>query len=317
MFLKKFLAVSLISIVAMECGAQSATTLPFADFSHWVKRTINESAVIGGSQKTLYEIGPDATLAGNNPYVNMGGSPWATSNVYARVSGVTKGSNAVYPAKRSSTDNCAKLCSQIEKVKVLGLINMNVMVAGSIFLGQMFEPIKSTKNPYRNMDMGMPYTKRPKALVMDYKLEMPETDTRTYATGFGHTKTLQGRDNAVVFIMLQKRWEDSEGNVHASRVATGGHKFVKGTPAWVNGYSIPLVYGDISSRNDLSWLPLRTGDNAYYTRNSSGKLVPIIEEGWDAGATPTHVIVMISAADGEPYVGTEGLTFYVDNIGFK
>jgi len=44
--------------------------------------------------------------------------------------------------------------------------------------------------------------------------------------------------------------------------------------------------------------------------------VPVIEEGWaSADETPTHIIVMFSAGSGEAYVGTEGLTFYVDNIG--
>ena len=46
-------------------------------------------------------------------------------------------------------------------------------------------------------------------------------------------------------------------------------------------------------------------------------MVPVIEEGWDnANATPTHVILMMSSGNGEPYVGTEGLTLYVDNVGF-
>ena len=44
---------------------------------------------------------------------------------------------------------------------------------------------------------------------------------------------------------------------------------------------------------------------------------PVVEEGWDENAQPTHVIVMMSAGDGEPYVGTEGLTFYIDNVGFQ
>ena len=101
--------------------------------------------MIGGHDKTIYEIGPTQTIGGNKPYSNLGGSPWATSNVYAKVSGVVKTSNAVYPADRSAKNKCAKLCTQIEKVKVLGLINMDVMVAGSMFLGKMFEPVTSTK----------------------------------------------------------------------------------------------------------------------------------------------------------------------------
>jgi hypothetical protein len=46
-------------------------------------------------------------------------------------------------------------------------------------------------------------------------------------------------------------------------------------------------------------------------------MVPVKEVDWDdADATPTHVIVMFSAAGGEPYIGTLDLTFWVDNVGF-
>ena len=145
--------------------------------------------------------------------------------------------------------------------------------------------------------MGIPYAKRPKALVMDYSVDMPQTDTRVKSTGFGGKKVLPGRDEAVVFVMLQRRWEDAQGQIHARRVATGGEKF--------------------NRDKSLSWLPLRNGENAYYAHNSKGKLVRIQEEGWDSPeATPTHAIVMFSAGNGEPYVGTEGLTLYVDNVGF-
>ncbi len=54
---------------------------------------------------------------------------------------------------------------------------------------------------------------------------------------------------------------------------------------------------------------------SYYARNSKGKMVPVVEEGWDsANATPTHVLVMFSAGSGEPYTGTIGTDFLVDNV---
>lgn len=291
--------------------------IKMGDFNQWVTRTIHESKIIGGKDKTLYEIGPSATIVGNKPYVPKG-SPWATSNVYAHVKTVTKGSNAVYPAKRSNGNLCAKLASEIETVKALGFINMDVMVAGSVFLGQMIEPITSTSNPYSKMEMGMPYTKRPKALMLDYSLVVPETNSRIKASGFGRKKTLPGRDHAVVFVLLQRRWEDAKGNLHAKRVASGSQKFGTAT-GWVNGHAVPLHYGDISATKfyDPATLALRQGKTAYYARNSKGKMVAVQEEGWDTPeATPTHAIVMISAGSGEPYVGTPGLTFYVDNVGF-
>lgn len=298
-------------------SAQTVEHIKYGDFSNWVTRHIHESAVIGGHDKTIYEIGPTQTIEGNKPYSNLGGSPWATSNVYAKVSGVVKTSNAVYPADRSAKNKCAKLCTQIEKVKVLGLINMDVMVAGSMFLGKMFEPVTSTKNPYSKMEMGIPFSKHPKSLVFDYKVDMPNVNYRVKSTGFSSKKQLPGHDNAVVFVFLQRRWEDSDGNIHAKRVATGGEHFSK-TASWTNGHRLQLTYGDLSLKGPVpDYLQLRSGDDRYYARNSKGKMVPVTEEGWDsANATPTHIIVMFSAGSGEPYVGTEGLTLYVDNVGF-
>lgn len=306
----------MIAGVALVGNSQTLERIKFGDFENWVTRDITESVVIGGKHKTIYEVGPTTRISENKPYKNLGGSPWATSNVYAKVSGVTKASNAVYPHQRTQTNKCAKLCTQMENVKVLGLINMNVMVAGSMFLGEMIEPISSTGDPYSKMEMGMKYSKRPKCLSFDYKVDMPLTDSRVKSTGFGPKKTLPGRDAAVVFIMLQRRWEDSEGNIHAARVATGGEHFKNGS-TWQNGHKVPLVYGDVSANPAYKWLGLRNGDNAYFARNSKGKIVKIQEESWDsADATPTHAIVMISSGNGEPYVGTEGLTFYIDNIAF-
>lgn len=306
----------LSTTLGLQASGANVERIKYGDMNSWVTRNIKESGVIGGKTKSLYEIGPTGTI-GDKPYKNMGGSPWATSNVLAKVSGITKTSNAVYPAVRSGANKCAKLSTQIEQVKVLGVINMDVMVAGSMFLGEMIEPIKSTSNPYSKMNMGVPYTKRPSALVFDYKVDCPNVNSRVKSTGFSSKKTLPGRDAAVVFVFLQRRWEDAKGNIHAKRVGTGGQKFSSTTP-WKNGHRIPIHYGNASTQPGYaSYLGLRSGSNAYYARNSKGRLVPVIEEGWDdANATPTHAIVMFSAGSGEPYVGTEGLTLYVDNVGF-
>jgi len=317
--MKKFFfscaCVALLTNTAIH--AQHLEPVRYGDFENWITRNIHESRIIGGNDRTLYEVGPTATVTGNKAYRNAGGSPWGTSNVYAKVSGVTKGSNAVYPAEHPGHGKCAKLCSKLEHVKALGFINMDVMVAGSMFLGEMIEPVTSTKKPYAKMNMGVAYTKRPKNLVFDYKVDMPKNATRTKATGFGSIKTLPGTDEAVVFLFLQRRWEDNKGNIHAKRVATAGRTF-KESSAWKEAYRLPLIYGDCSSDKSMGWLGLRTKDNAYYARNSKGKLVPVIEDGWDSpDATPTHVVLMMSAGNGEPYVGTVGLTLYIDNVGFE
>ncbi len=214
-------------------------------------------------------------------------------------------------------NKAARMEARMEEVKVMGIINMDVMVAGTIFLGRIFEPITSPKGPYSKMEMGIPYTKRPKALVYDFKVEMPDTDTRIKSTGFSGKKTLPGRDNAEVYVLLQKRWEDKDGNIYAQRVGTGRERYSKST-GWTKQHMLPIHYGDISKQNWYKpWMGLLDGDKAYYAMNSKGKLVPVHETGWaPADTTPTHVLVMASSSCGEAYIGTEGLTLYIDNISF-
>lgn len=303
-------------MAALQAMPLTLEPIKFGDFSQWVTRDITESKVLGGKQKTIYAIGPTAHITGNKAYTNTGGSPWATSNVYAKVSGVVKGSNTVSPCDVNG-NRVAKMEAKMEHVKVLGLINMDVMVAGSIFLGRVFEPITSTKSPYSKMEMGIPYAKRPKALVFDYMVDMPESDTRTKSTGFSSKKTLPGRDHAEVYVLLQKRWEDVNGKLYAQRVGTGRERFSKSTP-WTKGHQLPIHYGDITKESFYQpWMGLLNGERAYYARNSKGKLVPVEEVGWaPADATPTHVLVMASSSCGEAFIGSEGLTLYVDNMAF-
>ncbi len=314
MKMKKIFLTAMVLATALTGMAYTLEPIRYGDFSQWVTRDITESKVIGGKHKTIYEIAPTATVEGNKPYANTGGSPWATSNVYAKVSGVVKGSNTVSPYDRGG-DKCARLEAKMEQVKVLGLINMDVMVAGSIFLGRVFEPVTSTKSPYSKMEMGVPYTKRPKALVFDYQVDMPNTNTRTKSTGFSSKKTLQGRDNAEVYILLQKRWEDSDGKLYAQRVGTGRERYSQSVP-WTKGHSIPIHYGDITGESFYKpWMGLLNGEKAYYARNSKGKMVPVEEVGWaPADAQPTHMLMMASSSCGEAFIGTEGLTLYIDNI---
>lgn len=304
----------LAGIVAVNASALRLEPIRYGDFSQWVTRKFKESKIIGGQEKTLYEIGPTQSIEGASPYANLGGSPWATSNVYAKVSGITKGSGTVTPFKEGG-NTCARMQSKMEHVKVLGLINLDVMVAGTIFLGRIYEPITGTKGPYSKMEMGIPYTKRPVALVFDYKVDMPADDTRVRSSGFGGKKVMKGRDQAEVYILLQRRWEDADGKIYAKRVGTGRERYSKSTP-WVKGHQLKIQYGDITSGPGYQpWMGLLNGEKAYYARNSKGKLVPVEEVGWaDASETPTHMLMMASSGCGEAYVGTEGVTLYIDNI---
>lgn len=295
--------------------AERLEPIRFGDFSNWVTRDVKESKLIGGKKKTIYEIAPSCHIPGENTaYSNRGGSPWATSNVYAKVAGVVKASGTVTPAVING-NRVARMEARMEEVKVMGLVNMNVMVAGTIFLGRIYEPITSPKGPFSKMEMGIPYTGRPKALVFDYRVDMPESDTRVRSTGFSPRKTLKGRDNAEVYLLLQKRWEDKDGNLFAQRVGTARERYSRSIP-WTKQHRIPVRYGNISGEKWFRpWMGLLNGDKAYYACNSKGKLVPVQETEWaPADAVPTHMLVMASSSCGEPYVGTEGLTLYIDNI---
>lgn len=314
--MKKIFAL-LLAGVSFGVGALTFEPIPYGDFSGWINREVKESKILGGKVKTAWEIGPEKRITtSNTPYKNMGGSPWATSNVYAKVAGIVKGVDAVGPTSVGG-NRAARMECKMEHLKVLGIVNMDVIVQGTIFLGHIVEPISSTKTPFSKMAMGMPYTKRPKALVFDYSVEMPNVNTRVKATGLGSVKTLQGRDNAEVYVLLQRRWEDEKGNIYAKRVGTGRERYSKTIP-WTKKHELPIQYGDITGRADYkSWKGLLDGEKAYYAYNSKGKLVPVHEVGWDsADAVPTHVLVMASSSCGEPFVGTEGIVLTIDNVGF-
>ena len=295
---------------------QNVVLLPYGNFDSWVTREIKESRIIGGDWKKCYAIGPTTTIRGSKPYRNTGGSPWATSNVMAKVMGITKVSNVVFPDDRGPGDKCAKLTTDVEHCKAIGLINVDVLVAGTIFTGQMIEPIKSTSDPYEKMEVGVPFTKRPKAMSYDYKLHVPKHGQMTYSSGFGKKKTVPGVDEAEAYILLQRRWEDADGNLHAKRVGTGREHLGKSTDGWVNGHHLDVHYGNITKEPYFKpYMGLIPQEKSYYARNSKGEMVPVIEEGWDdADATPTHLIVMFSSGSGEPYTGTVGMTFWVDNV---
>lgn len=308
----------LLAAVIITCvqiaDAQTVEPIKYGDFQNWVVRQFKESRLLGGKQKTLYAIGPTDTIVGPKAYKAQGGSQWASSNVFANPIGVNKGSNAVFPDKRGGGNTCAKLTTMFDSVKVIGF-NIDVLVGGSIFLGEMMEPLKSTKNPYGKMNMGVPFTKRPKALQFDYKVHAPNIDHRIYCSGFGKRHTIAGRDSSEVFIILQRRWEDADGNLYAKRVGTGRERFYK-TTDWVNNHQLPILYGDITERPDYEpWMGLIPESKNYYAKNSKGKMVPVREVGWDSpDATPTHMMLMASAACGTAYVGTPGQTLWVDNF---
>ena len=287
--------------------------LPFGDMNQWIKREIKESSIIGGAQKEIYAVGPTQTIKGEIPYKPTGGSPWATSNVMAKVVGIGKTNSSVFPERRDG-GYCARLDTRLEGVKVFGVVDITVLAAGSLFLGEVHEPIKSTKNPNGLLLMGVPFTKHPKALRFDYKVRIADREKRIRATGFGRETDVDGKDHAAVVCLLQKRWEDKEGNVYASRVGTFAIQYDKSCD-WKNAATYTILYGDITHNPAYRADLMKLNAYEYNTVNSRGKSVPIKEVSWAApDEAPTHIILQFASSHGGAYIGTPGNSLWVDNV---
>ena len=313
-----FLAIAcmpLSVVLADGDGVTSENVVPFAygDMDNWIVREIHESGIIGGNTKWLYELGPSDTIVGNTAFRNMGGSPWATSNVMAKVAGVVKTNTSVFPEKRGD-GMCARMETRYESVKVFGLVDIEVIAAGSIFLGTVHEPIKGTKNPQAMLQSGVPFSKKPKALRFDYKVKAAPEKNRVRSTGFSRKSTVAGQDSLAVILLLQKRWEDEEGNVYSKRVGTMVQRYTESTPDWVNDATYPILYGNITSKPEYKPY-MRIQVEERYTLNSKGKSVPIQEVGWaEPGEAPTHMVLQFTSSHGGAYIGSPGNTFWIDNV---
>lgn len=313
-----FLAIAcmpLSVVLADGDGVTSENVVPFAygDMDNWIVREIHESGIIGGNTKWLYELGPSDTIVGNTAFRNMGGSPWATSNVMAKVAGVVKTNTSVFPEKRGD-GMCARMETRYESVKVFGLVDIEVIAAGSVFLGTVHEPIKGTKNPQAMLQSGVPFSKKPKALRFDYKVKAAPEKNRVRSTGFSRKSTVAGQDSLAVILLLQKRWEDAEGNVYSKRVGTMVQRYTESTPDWVNDATYPILYGNITSKPEYKPY-MRIQVDERYTLNSKGKSVPIQEVGWaEPGEAPTHMVLQFTSSHGGAYIGSPGNTFWIDNV---
>ena len=313
-----FLAIAcmpLSVVLADGDGVTSENVVPFAygDMDNWIVREIHESGIIGGNTKWLYELGPSDTIVGNTAFRNMGGSPWATSNVMAKVAGVVKTNTSVFPEKRGD-GMCARMETRYESVKVFGLVDIEVIAAGSVFLGTVHEPIKGTKNPQAMLQSGVPFSKKPKALRFDYKVKAAPEKNRVRSTGFSRKSTVAGQDSLAVILLLQKRWEDEEGNVYSKRVGTMVQRYTESTTDWVNDATYPILYGNITSKPEYKPY-MRIQVEERYTLNSKGKSVPIQEVGWaEPGEAPTHMVLQFTSSHGGAYIGSPGNTFWIDNV---
>lgn len=294
-----------------QIGKAQLQQLPFSDMDSWVKRTFKESGLIGGNTQTLYEIATPNTI--NEAKAHQHGiSPWETSSVYAKVAGITKGSSTVFPEKRGD-GYAARLETRLEEVVVLGIINLKVLATGTIFTGKIDEPVKDSKNPMQKLMQGIPFTEKIKGIKFDYKVQTG--GDRIKSTGFSRTD-LPGQNEAEAVVILQKRWEDEEGNIYAKRIGTGWDRFKETILDWQNDHLLEVQYGDITQNPDFKpYMGLMQGEGTIFAQNSKGERKPVHEIGWaSADETPTDLIIRFSAGYGGAYVGAVGDKLWIDNV---
>lgn len=321
MKITRIVLITIAAFLAMtgEMSAQQSVVdaiNKYGKFDQWSRRQVKESAVIGGNDEYLYEFyGNYGTkVTGKTPFVAPKGYLWRTNNVLAVVAGIVKASNSVFPEKRGN-GYCARIETRMEEVKAIGIVEMDVVSQGVLMLGTLPEPITTTKNPMSKVQYGIPFTGKPKCIRFDMKADVGYETIR--ATGFSRTQNLGKPDGAEITVILQKRWEDSSGNIHALRVGTGIERITKDIPSWLNSHEIEIHYGDITGEPFYKdYMGLKNNPStAYHAINSKGKDVVIKEDGWaEAGTQPTHIVILFLSSCGEPFSGGVGNKLWIDNV---
>lgn len=303
------------TIIACNCFAQNnIVPIKYGDMEQWAVRYIKESGLLGGNTKTLYVLAPTDTIRKNAAF-DFSKTCWGISNAWAAPAGIDKGANTTQPEPRGN-GTCARLDTRIETVKVLGFINLEVCIAGTLFLGENIEPVIDANDPYAAINMGIPFTQKPKAVMLDLKMQVNPERKVLKATGFAKKKWIDGHDEPEVYVYLQKRWEDEKGNIYAKRIGTLRQRFEHSIPEWQNNTQFDIHYGDISQEPFFKeYMGLFPAGGQFKAKNKKGKMVPIKEVGWGtANDTPTHVILMITAGCYPAFFGYPGNALWVDNV---
>jgi hypothetical protein len=284
----------------------------YSSLDNWYARKLKESVLLSGKTIDLYGVGK--VSAGANLFdlkLKDNTSPWGTTNIYAKMV-LDLGNTRVIPEKRGD-GYCARLETKIRKDNIAGF-EVEVLLAGTLFLGETAEPVKGMKDPEKYANQGIPFTGMPKAVKFDYKYHVGKK--RVVATT--NVKPVDGEDRTDFAIILQKRWEDKDGNVFATRIG-GYRQFFTGTESqWVNGATFPVFYGDATKlpHYEPETMGLIPSVGRVFVKNSKGALVPLVETGWGKpGENPTHIIMYFTSSyEGMKYTGSTESVFWVDNI---
>jgi len=286
--------------------------LNYSSLDFWYSRKLKESSILSGKTIDLFEVGKiDANADLYNMKLKDDASPWGTSNVYAKMV-LDVGNTRVIPEKREN-GYCCRLETKIRKDNIAGF-KVDVLLSGTLFLGELIEPVHGMKDPIKNVSQGIPFTRMPKAVKFDYKYNVGKT--RVKATT--NIMSVDGLDKAEFCVILQKRWEDKNGNVFATRIG-GAREFYTGTQLqWINGATYPVTYGDATQlpQYDAKTMGLIPSVGEVYVKNSKGKMVPLVETSWGKiSDTPTHMILYFTSSyQGVEYIGSTESVFWVDNI---
>ena len=288
--------------------------LNYSSLDSWFARKVKESILLSGKTIDLYgvgEVNPGADVYDTK--LKDPKSPWGTTNIYSKMV-LDLGNTRVYPEKRGN-GSCCRLETAIRKDNIVGL-KIEVLIAGTLFVGELIEPVRGLKDPLKNVNQGIPFTKKPKAVKFDYKYHIGNQRVKAI---YG-VDPAEGNDKAEFCMILQKRWEDQNGNVFATRIG-GARQFFSGTVSqWINGATFPVSYGDVTQlpEYDAKTMGLIPAVGEVYVKNSHDKMVPLVETGWGKpDDIPTHLIFYFTSSyQGIFYQGSPESVFWVDNIEF-
>lgn len=290
----------------------SEEQLNYSSLDFWYSRKVKESVLLSGKTIELYGVGK---VASNSDFYDIKlkdrKSPWGTTNIFTKMV-LDIGNTRVFPEKRGD-GYCARLETKIRKDNIVG-VKVDVLIAGTLFLGEMIEPVRGMKEPIKNVSQGIPFEKHPQAVKFDYKFQAG--DKRVKATN--NVDPFPGIDLCEFCLILQKRWEDKDGNVFATRIG-GARQFFSGSQTqWKNGAVFPVTYGDITQlpEYDAKTMGLIPESGEVFVKNSKNKMVPLVETGWGKkDEMPTHMILYFTSSyEGVQYVGSTESVFWIDNI---